>query len=96
MTSKKQKRKERVKIRELQKDKYLKKGLTRKDFDFNNRQTNVRTTMDIKKFLNDHVVWCPICNPKFTTMIMHAKTSDNKKMMADSINETRKFWSGKN
>lgn len=94
MTSKKQKRKERADLRKISQDPFRKKDLTEKDISFNNRQVKLTTTMDIKKFIKEHIVWCPTCNPMFTSMIMHAKTTDNKKLKDECIKQTQKIFGG--
>jgi len=76
-------------------DKYRRKNLKTKDLSFNNRKATLITTQDVKKFVNEHVVWCPECNPKFTGMLLHAKTSDNKRMKTDCIAECKKIFEGK-
>ncbi len=77
------------------KDKYRKKNITRKDMTFDNTQVTITTTKDIARFLEKHSVWCGKCGDKFIGMIMHAKTSDNKRMKKDCITECKKIFAGK-
>ena len=76
-------------------DKYRRKNLTVKDVSFSNRKATLITTQDIKKFINEHVVWCSECNSRFTGMLVHAKTSDNKRMKKDCIAECKKIFEGR-
>lgn len=72
--------------------KFGKKTLTLKDIGFDNRQVKITTTKDIALFLNEHVVWCPRCNSEFTSMVLHAKRTNNKMMKDDCIKENKKIF----